>query len=94
MPGIIRYSRFPWQTQLRFIVFKLKPMDVTLTVAKKAVRIDREVTRSGCVGNARPSQNAVSEIVKKMTIDEFNNTGELKNYVVKDVADQLEENER
>ena len=28
-----------------------------------------------------------------MTIDEFNNTGELKNYVVKDVADQLEEND-
>lgn len=65
---------------------KLKPMDVTLTVAKKADRVDRKVTRSGGGGNVRPGQNVVSEIVKKLTIDEFHYVGELKSYVKKDVT--------
>lgn len=66
---------------------KLKAMDVTLTVSKKVDRIDRKVTRSGGAGNLRPGQYAVSEIVKKLTIDEFHYTGELKSYVKKDVSD-------
>jgi len=66
---------------------KLKAMDVTLTVAKKADRIDRKITRSGGGGNAGPGQNGVSEIVKKLTIDEFHYVGELKSYVKKDVSD-------
>jgi hypothetical protein len=65
---------------------KLKPMDVTLTIAKKADRVDRKVTRSGG-GNARPGQNVVSEIVKKLTVDEFHYVGELKSYVKKDISD-------
>ncbi len=66
---------------------KLKAMDVTLTVAKKADRIDRKVTRSGGTGNAQQGQNVVSEIVKKLTIDEFHYIGELKSYVKKDVSE-------
>lgn len=66
---------------------KLKPMDVTLAIAKKADRIDRKVTRSGGTVNVQPGQNVVSEIVKKLTIDEFNYTGELKSYVKKDISD-------
>lgn len=66
---------------------KLKAMDVTLTVSKKVDRIDRKVTRSGGAGNARPGQYVVSEIVKKLIIDEFHYTGELKSYVKKDVSD-------
>lgn len=65
---------------------KLKPMDVTLAVSKKSDRIDRKVTRSGG-GNVQPGQNVVSEIVKKLTIDEFYYVGELKSYVKKDVSD-------
>lgn len=67
---------------------KLKPMDVTLVIAKKADRIDRKVTRSGGTANAQQQgQNVVSEIVKKLTIDEFYYTGELKSYIKKDVSD-------
>lgn len=65
---------------------KLKPMDVTLAVSKKSDRIDRKVTRSGG-GNAQQGQNYVSEIVKKLTVDEFHYIGELKSYVKKDVSD-------
>jgi hypothetical protein len=65
---------------------KLKPMDVTLEVSRKVKRIDRKVTRSGG-GNARPGQNVVSEIVNKLTIDEFHYVGELKSYVKKDISD-------
>ncbi len=65
---------------------KLKPMDVTLAVSKKSDRIDRKVTRSGG-GIVQQGQNVVSEIVKKLTIDEFYYVGELKSYVKKDVSD-------
>ncbi len=64
---------------------KLKPMDVTLTIAKKSERIDRKVTSAG--GGGQQGQNMIAPLVKKLTIDEFHFVGELKSYVKKDVSD-------
>jgi hypothetical protein len=64
---------------------KLKPMDVRLTIDKKADRIDRTVTSTG--GGNRNALNQPPPIIKKVTIDEFHYIGELKSYVRKDVED-------
>jgi len=64
---------------------KLKPMDVRLTIDKKAERIDRKVTSTG--GGNRNALNQPPPVVKKVTIDEFHYIGELKSYVRKDVED-------
>lgn len=56
---------------------KIGPMDVRLTIDKKADRIERQVTRPKPAAGGKPAAN---QVTKKLTIDDFHYVCALKNY--------------
>jgi hypothetical protein len=62
---------------------KLGPMDVRLTTDKKTERIERTVTRPKPSAGNKPAPN---QVTKKLTIDDFHYSCELKNYTRKTIT--------